>query len=1425
MDSETASYLRRICTASSVCLLVLLAGTPASAQRVTNGVLVLYQFEEAAGIVVRDVSRAGEALDLTIVNPGAVAWIPGGGCSVNIATRMESAVPAAKIITACTNSNQITMEAWVKPANITQTGPARIATLSTDNTRRNFTLGQFENMYVARLRTTMTGDDGTNPEAFSDPGAATTNLTHVVGTRGAAGNAILYINGVEVAAGVLGGFMSNWDPTMKFAVVRELSGAFPWLGDIYLAAVYSRALSPAEVVQNYNAGTSQDYDNPPSVVTEPADVIVTEPAPATFAVSAAGDGPMFYQWRRNGAAIAGETDDSYMLIPTSEAGDDGAQFDVIVSNQLGVVTSRVASLTVNPLVPEAPGISQQPQDDTVMEPSPAAFDVTATGTAPLSYQWRRDGAAMPGATDRAYVLNPTSLADDGAQFDVIVSNLYGVVTSQVATLTVNPFVPEPPLVTIQPQSTQVTEPQAAAFGVAAQGTAPLHYQWRREGTPLVGETSDVLVVDPTSVAADDGARFDVIISNLYGVVTSLVATLTVNPDLPDPPVIAEEPVDMIATEPAAATFSAYATGDAPLSYQWRRNGVDIPGANGAAYSLFPTTAAVDDGAQFDVIVSNPYGAVTSLLVTLTVNEHVVVPAAITTQPADVTVTAPDPAAFTVTAVGDAPILYQWRRDGIDIPGADASSYTLDPTSVAADDGAQFDVYVRNAYGAETSVVATLTVNVAPQPPTITQHPSDLAVMEPSAAAFTVSVAGNSPLYYTWRRDGLAIPDGTNTTYVLDPTSVSDSSAEFDLIVSNAFGVATSLVATLTVTPYVTPPTVTLHPSDRTVTEPNLVIFSVRVLGDPPMFYQWRRNGTNIPGATAWDYTLLPTSTADNGAQFDATVSNSAAVVTSQVAVLTVNPSVQPPNITLQPANRTVTEPAAAIFSVRATGDPPMSYQWRRNGTDIPGATAWDYTLSPTENGADDGAQFDALVSNSGGVVTSDVTTLTVNRIPVPPSITLQPADVSVVESNAAVFTVAATGDAILLCQWRRDGATIAGATGTVYTLDPALLADNGAQFVVVVSNDTGVATSSVATLTVTDEPHKWRRPTLTWDEVPGATWYYLWINRNGANYHREWLNQTNTSWTASFDFTGGDYTWWVRGWGPVIGYAVWSSAQQFSLPVVVPGQATLQAPEGSIDTNSPVFTWDEEQSTYWYKLSVNRNGSAYRSIWLPWQNTSYTFPDPLPLARYEWWIRTWSPDGYGPWSDSKTFSLGRSAPLSPTGTVDTTRLPEFTWTPAGGATWYRVWLNRNGATYVTSWVEAQTTWTPSAELPTGDYTWWIQTWSPGGYGPWSDGAHFTIPLELPLEIVPVAPTGTVSQTTLEYKWEADENATWYYLYINDSGGKFHTAWYGTGIVTGEVAVTVSGHYSGGAYTWWLRGWGPDGYGPWNVGVNFDVTGN
>jgi Ig-like domain-containing protein len=265
--------------------------------------------------------------------------------------------------------------------------------------------------------------------------------------------------------------------------------------------------------------------------------------------------------------------------------------------------------------PVAPSLMVQPVSATVTAGQAATFSVAATGTAPISYQWRRNTANISGATAASYTIPATTTADSGSKFDVVVRNNSGSITSSQATLTVNAATAAP-AITTQPSNLTVTAGQAATFSVVASGTAPLSYQWRKNTANISGATASIYTT-PVTTSADNGTKFDVVVSNSAGNITSAQATLTVN-SAPVAPSITTQPANQTVNAGQTATFSVVASGTAPLTYQWQKNGSAITGATAASYTT-PVTTTADGGELFRVIVSNSAGNVTSNSATLTVN--------------------------------------------------------------------------------------------------------------------------------------------------------------------------------------------------------------------------------------------------------------------------------------------------------------------------------------------------------------------------------------------------------------------------------------------------------------------------------------------------------------------------------------------------------------------------------------------------------------------------------------------------------------------------------------------------------------------------------------------------------------------------------------------------------------------------------------
>jgi hypothetical protein len=218
--------------------------------------------------------------------------------------------------------------------------------------------------------------------------------------------------------------------------------------------------------------------------------------------------------------ISGATSASYTTPATSGA-DNGSQFAVTITNVVSSVTSAPATLTVN--VPAS--ITTQPASQTIFVGQTATFSVVAAGTGNLTYQWKKSGPSIKGATLSSYTTPVVTLSDSGSSFTVTVTNSFGSVTSSAAILTVLPAVP--PAITWQPVSQTIVALQTATFSVAASGTPPFTYQWLKNGSAITGATLSSYTTPLTSTW-DSGEVFSARVTNAGGSVTSAGAILTVN---------------------------------------------------------------------------------------------------------------------------------------------------------------------------------------------------------------------------------------------------------------------------------------------------------------------------------------------------------------------------------------------------------------------------------------------------------------------------------------------------------------------------------------------------------------------------------------------------------------------------------------------------------------------------------------------------------------------------------------------------------------------------------------------------------------------------------------------------------------------------------------------------------------------------------
>ena len=241
--------------------LTLYNGTIASGQgRYTDSQIALYEFKTGSGNTAYDTSGVQPELDLTL--SGAVTWVNGWGITINAGGKAQGTTTAsAKLADLIGSTGEFSIEVWANPNNQAQQN-AWIVSYSGGPATRDMTLAQNAFQYEGLVRSSVTDVNGM-PALATDPNnmVAQAALQHVVLTYDAVNGRKLYVNGVYTGDVDTkgGGALSNWDNTFALVLGSETSGTNAWQGELQLVAIHNRALTPAQIQQNFNAGVGEKY--------------------------------------------------------------------------------------------------------------------------------------------------------------------------------------------------------------------------------------------------------------------------------------------------------------------------------------------------------------------------------------------------------------------------------------------------------------------------------------------------------------------------------------------------------------------------------------------------------------------------------------------------------------------------------------------------------------------------------------------------------------------------------------------------------------------------------------------------------------------------------------------------------------------------------------------------------------------------------------------------------------------------------------------------------------------------------------------------------------------------------------------------------------------------------------------------------------
>ena len=883
----------------------------------------------------------------------------------------------------------------------------------------------------------------------------------------------------------------------------------------------------------------------PVVLTnQPVSQTLAAGSTVTFTGGASGSTPMYYQWRLNGANIPGATATSYAK--SSLQLSDSGSYSVVATNASGSATSSNAVLAVS----APPTITAQPTNVATGPGLSATFRVTATGSAPLIYQWRFNGGALPGATASSLMIS-NAWSTNAGTYAVVVTNLYGTQPSTNALLAILD-----PYITNQPQNQMVAVGAPATFTVGALGTAPFRYSWRKDGAPLAnggnisGATNSTLTLASVQVA--DIGSYSVVVSNVNNrSILSSNATLSAA----FAPSIVTQPASQQVPAGSTLSLTVSVIGPGPMSYQWRKDGTNLSDGwrigGSAAVSLSVSNLQSADMGNYSVVVSNTNGPTTSsnALVALW-------PLAVWGAGTTNTTTSPNygqsviPAGLTNVAA---------------VAGGLYHSLALKANGTVAAWGAGYtNKGVAPQYG--QSVVPAGLSNVVQ---VIGGYYHSLALVADGRLVgwgAGTNNTGASPFY-----GQLIIPDGlTNVTaaacggyhsLALKPdgtvaawgagTTATGVNPEYgqsivpaglagvvDVAAGGYHNLALKPDGTVVawgagavntgVTPYYGQSMVPDGLSNVVMTAAggyhSLALKldgTVAAWGDNTYGQSSPPAGlSNVVAIAAGRYNSLALKSDGTLATWGAGTNNTGATpnfgqgiippgTTNGIALASggfqsfLLKGDGRPCLTVQPPSQTVAAGANVSYAAMAAGNPPLSYQWKLDGAEIPGATASVLCLTNLQFGGS--GQYAVLVSNALGSVTSSNAMLTILS---PPVISQQPSDQTAIAGAPVTFTVQAAGSAPLAYQWSFNSASIPGATQSSYSI-AAAHPTNAGIYSAVVSNAYGTAPSSSALLAVILPPAITTQPSSQSAAVGGNASFSVQADSATPLNYQWYYGQTN----------------------------------------------------------------------------------------------------------------------------------------------------------------------------------------------------------------------------------------------------------------------------------------------------------------------------
>jgi gliding motility-associated-like protein len=788
------------------------------------------------------------------------------------------------------------------------------------------------------------------------------------------------------------------------------------------------------------------------ITSSPVDATVCEGSTTSYTISATGVNPT-YQWYRNNAALADGTFGTTIITgaTTSVLAINGTPLTYNNSDIHCVVSSTCSetetSNTVKLNVKQTTEISTAPVSTTVCQGSSHTFTVAANGSN-LTYTWKDPNGNTIANTAGKYANATTSsltilniASTDAGFYTCYVQGDCGNVTQTAAVLTVD----SPITITTFPQHQSACIGSNVSYTTAATGGSGLTYEWwfRKNGDAVFTSLATGATLALNTIDNDDAGDYYCIITSVCGETeTTNTVKLTV---LASTTLTAISISNSVVCE--GSTVNLTVTGSAQDAvYKWYKSGNITPLSNtvgkisgAGTANLTLSDLALTDAGGYRAKIEGTCGELFSDEVSLSVREKIT--SALAT-PLTKAICPGTNATFSVAITGGAYTSLQWEvKNGaafIDAPGTSTNlNYTTDVAGVY-----RLRITTETC-GTYYSNEVTLTLNDIIS---ITSLTATRTVCEGEANIVFAVVPTGNVLNYVWDKNGAVIAGETGSSYTLPLASAGN----YRVTATGSCNVVSS-TGTLNVD---VKPIISVDPISQVLCNGSDVEMSVTLSAGTNPTFQWYLNNVAITDSTRQVYYIEGFDATMVG-DYHVTVSNTGCgTATSNKAKLSL---VNPFSITVHPVAKTLCEGSPATFKVETDNPTQVSYQWRKNGVNLPGKTA---NLLTVENITQaDAGLYSCMVFNSCTTIVSNTAELKVASNSI--TITKHPlSKTSCLGDNFALTAEGTTPNGTLSYTWYKVGSAVAVGTGSSYPFNPFIAAQAGIYYCVISNGCTSVTTSN-----------------------------------------------------------------------------------------------------------------------------------------------------------------------------------------------------------------------------------------------------------------------------------------------------------------------------------------------------------------------------